>query len=77
MAMVRRWAIFRVGEEFIVQVGARPSKGLAAVEAMTLARATGIPHHIAEQIMSRHAAIEQYGRPPTLRRIEQTLPEGA
>jgi hypothetical protein len=61
--MVRRWAIFRVGKEgSIEQVGAQPSRGLAATEALRLADATGATHHIAEQIMSRREAIEQYAR---------------
>ena len=62
MAMVRRWAIFRVSGDVTVQVGAQPSKGLAAMEAMRLAGATRIPHHIAEQIISRQACLQQYDR---------------
>jgi hypothetical protein len=68
MAMVRRWAIFRVGEDFFLQVGAHPSKGMAAAEALRMASYSGIPHHIAEQIISRHAALEQHARPPIVRR---------
>jgi len=65
--MVRRWAIFRVAGETFVQVGAHPSKGLAAMEALRLASSTGATHHIAEQILSRQAAIEQHVRPPVMR----------
>lgn len=68
MAMVRRWAIFRVAGENFIQVGAQPSKGLAAMEAVRLASSTGATHHIAEQILSRQAAIEQHARPPALLR---------
>jgi hypothetical protein len=60
--MVRRWAIFRVAEETFVQVGAHPSKGMAAMEALRLASSTGAAHHIAEQIISRRAAIELRAR---------------
>ena len=62
MPMVRRWAIFRVAEETFVQVGAHPSKGIAAMEALQLASSTGAAHHIAEQIISRRAAIELRAR---------------
>ena len=62
MPMVRRWAIFRVGDQSFVQVGAHPSKGIAAMEALQLASSTGAAHHIAEQIISRRAAIEQQAR---------------
>jgi hypothetical protein len=65
--MVRRWAIFRVAEETFVQVGAHPSKGMAAMEALRLASSTGAAHHIAEQIISRRAAIEQQARPFAVR----------
>jgi hypothetical protein len=65
--MVRRWAIFRVADETFIQVGAQPSKGLAAMEALRLASSTGATHHIAEQILSRQAAIEQHVRPPVMR----------
>ena len=67
MPMVRRWAIFRVAGETFVQVGAHPSKGTAAMEALRLASSTGAAHHIAEQIMSRRAAIEQHARPTMMR----------
>lgn len=69
MRMVRRWAIFRVADETFIQVGAHPSKGLAAMEALRLASSTGATHHIAEQILSRQAAIEQHARPAALRRL--------
>jgi hypothetical protein len=65
--MVRRWAIFRVAGETFVQVGAHPSKGRAAMEALTLASSTGATHHIIEQILSRQAAVEQHARPPVMR----------
>ena len=68
MRMVRRWAIFRVAGENFIQVGAQPSKGLAAMEAVRLANSTGATHHIAEQILSRQAAIEQHARPAALLR---------
>jgi hypothetical protein len=67
--MVRRWAIFRVDEEFHVQVGSHPNKGLAAMEALRLADCTGMAHHVAEQIISRHAALEQQIRPLVGRRV--------
>jgi hypothetical protein len=67
--MVRRWAIFRVADEAFIQVGAHPSKGLAAMEALRLASCTGATHHIAEQILSRWAAVEQHARPATLGRL--------
>jgi hypothetical protein len=67
--MVRRWAIFRVAGETFVQVGAHPSKGLAAMEALRLASSTGSTHHIIEQILSRQAAIEQHARPPLMRQL--------
>ena len=67
MPMVRRWAIFRVADETFMQVGALPSKGLAAMEALRLASSTGASHHIAEQIISRRAAIEQHARPSAVR----------
>lgn len=63
MTMVRRWAIFRIGDDFVVQVGSHPAKGLAAVEALRMAACTGVPHHIAEQIISRQAALEQQALP--------------
>ena len=62
MAMVRRWAIFRVADDVQQQVGAHPSKGAAATEAVRLASITGMTHHIVEQITSRRQAIEGYGR---------------
>jgi hypothetical protein len=65
--MVRRWAIFRVADGTFIQVGAHPSKGLAAMEALRLASCTSATHHIAEQILSRQAAIEQHARPAALR----------
>jgi hypothetical protein len=61
--MVRRWAIFRVADETFIQVGAHPTRGTAAMEALRLASSTGAAHHIAEQIISRRAAIEQHARP--------------
>ena len=67
MPMVRRWAIFRVAEETFLLVGAHPSKGIAAMEALRLASSTGAAHHIAEQIISRRAAIEQQARPFAVR----------
>lgn len=66
MPMVRRWAIFRVADETFMQVGAQPSKGLAAMEALRLASSTGAAHHIVEQIISRRVAIEQQARPIAL-----------
>ncbi len=63
MPMVRRWAIFRVADETFIQVGAHPTRGTAAMEALRLASSTGAAHHIAEQIISRRAAIEQHARP--------------
>ena len=51
--------------------------GLAAKEALRLATATGVPHHIVEQILSRSAAIEQQARPYVTRRFDNLLPEGA
>lgn len=60
MTMVRRWAIFRVGDDRVAQVGSHPARGSAAVEALRMAASTGVPHHIAEQIISRAAALEQY-----------------
>lgn len=63
MTMVRRWAIFRVSDDRVVQVGSHPARGLAAVEALRMAANTGVPHHIAEQIISRMAALEQYALP--------------
>ena len=68
MRMVRRWAIFRVADETFIQVGAHPSKGLAAMEALRLASSTGATHHIAEQILSRQTAVEQHALPAALRR---------
>ncbi|KAB2937100.1 MAG: hypothetical protein K8F92_12010 [Hyphomicrobium sp.] len=62
LPMVRRWAIYRVNGEVFVQVGAQPSQGLAATEALRMASASGATHHIVEQIISRRAAIEQYAR---------------
>ena len=67
MPMVRRWAIFRVAEETFLLVGAHPSKGIAAMEALRLASSTGAAHHIAEQIISRRAAIELRARPIAVR----------
>ena len=67
MPMVRRWAIFRVADETFIQVGAHPAKGIAAMEALRLACSTGAAHHIAEQIISRRAAIEQQARPIAVR----------
>ena len=69
MPMVRRWAIFRVADETFIQVGAHPSKGLAAMEALRLASGTGMTHHIAEQILSRQAAVDEHARAPALRRL--------
>jgi hypothetical protein len=69
MAMVRRWAIFRVADDLQQQVGAHPSKGAAATEAMRLASITGMPHHIVEQITSRRQAIEGYARATALQRV--------
>ena len=62
MAMIRRWAIFRLTDDLQQQVGAHPSKGAAAAEALRLASITGMQHHIVEQITSRRRAIEGYGR---------------
>jgi hypothetical protein len=62
MAMVRRWAIFRVTDDLQQQVGAHPSKGAAAAEALRLASITGMPHHIVEQIAPRRFAAAGYGR---------------
>jgi 3-hydroxyisobutyrate dehydrogenase-like beta-hydroxyacid dehydrogenase len=67
--MVRRWAVYRVAEEHFVQVGAAPSQGVAAAEALRLASATGATHHVVEQIISRRAAIEQQTRPQVMRRF--------
>ena len=67
MPMVRRWAIFRVADEPFGQVGAHPSKGIATMEALRLASSTGAEHHIAEQIISRRAAIQQHARPNAVR----------
>ena len=69
MPMVRRWAIFRVADETFIQVGAHPSKGRAAMEALRLASCTGATHHIAEQILSRQAAVDEHTRLPALRRL--------
>jgi hypothetical protein len=69
MAMVRRWAIFRVADDLHQQVGAHPSKGAAAVEAMRLASITGMSHHVVEQITSRRFALESYGRAIGLQRF--------
>jgi hypothetical protein len=69
MPMVRRWAIFRIADETFIQVGAHPSKGLAAMEALRLASCTGAAHHIVEQILSRQAAVDEYTRLPALRRL--------
>ena len=69
MAMIRRWAIFRVAEDLHQQVGAHPSKGAAAVEAMRLASITGMSHHVVEQITSRRLALESYGRAIGLQRF--------
>ena len=63
MRMVRRWAIFRLADDSFIQVGAHPSKGLAAMEALRLASSTGATHHIAEQILSRQAAVEEQRSP--------------
>jgi hypothetical protein len=69
MAMVRRWAIFRVADDVQQQVAAHPSKGAAATEAMRLASITGMTHHIVEQITSRRFAVEGYGRATALQRF--------
>jgi 3-hydroxyisobutyrate dehydrogenase-like beta-hydroxyacid dehydrogenase len=63
MAMVRRWAIYRVAEEHFMQVASQPSQGSAAAEALRLASATGAAHHVVEQIISRSAALEMQMRP--------------
>ena len=62
MAMIRRWAIFRVADDLQQQVGAHPSQGAAAMEAMRLASITRMPHHIVEQIAPRRLAAAGYGR---------------
>lgn len=69
MPMVRRWAVYRVDETYFLQVGSHPSEGLAAMEALRLASATGATHHIIEQIISRQAAVEQHGRPQVMQRF--------
>lgn len=69
MAMVRRWAIYRVADEHFVQVASQPSQGSAAAEALRLASATGATHHVVEQIISRRAAVELQTRPQVMRRF--------
>jgi hypothetical protein len=75
--MVRRWAVFRVSGDLFAQVGSAPSQGLAATEALQLAAATRVPHHIAEQIISRETVLAQQARSIVMRRFADRLPEGA